>query len=445
MNVAPQIPATMQRQVDRWYILKDIPEQLALLTAVSRGVRFPVVPAGRRSGKTERAKRFIAKQAMKHSNEKYFAGAPTYQQAKKIWWDDLKALTLSSAHLRRPSESELIIYLPNGTEIHIIGMDKPSRFEGVNWTGGVFDEVDDMKDGALELNIMPALNTVDPRRPDYRAWCWFIGVPEGLRILYEMAEHAKSSNDNEYELFTWHSSRILPPDIIEAAKRRMSLKQFKQEYEAAFNNATGRIYEDYGKHNHTTARIERHEQLYLTCDFNYSPMSSAVAVRRGDNILFLDEIILASAVARQTAQEFVDKYEAHENKHLILSGDPAGKAGEKHHQSSDFTSMEEVLRDSGWSVARQIAPSTLSIKAGQNSVRAKVMNAFGETSLFVNPATAPYVHKALSTGTLKKGSSFMEEENEYQHVGTAVRYLCDILFPIDNDNTAQPLRVKGGI
>ena len=43
----------LDKQLARWYPLKDHPVQCNLVTAVSRGVRFPLVPAGRRSGKTE--------------------------------------------------------------------------------------------------------------------------------------------------------------------------------------------------------------------------------------------------------------------------------------------------------------------------------------------------------------------------------------------------------
>ena len=74
----------IERQKARWYPLKAHPVQLALDRAVDDGIRFPVVPAGRRSGKTERAKRFLARQAMYYPNEKYFAAAPTVNQAKKI-------------------------------------------------------------------------------------------------------------------------------------------------------------------------------------------------------------------------------------------------------------------------------------------------------------------------------------------------------------------------
>lgn len=85
----------LRTQMARWYRLRDHPVQLALLDAVGEGVRFVVVPAGRRSGKTERAKRFLAREAMLRGGEVYFAAAPTFGQAKKIWWDDLKSLSLS--------------------------------------------------------------------------------------------------------------------------------------------------------------------------------------------------------------------------------------------------------------------------------------------------------------------------------------------------------------
>ena len=155
----------LDRQLARWYELKDHPVQLKLLQAVDSGVRFPLVPAGRRSGKTERFKRFLVKQANRVVGI-YFAAAPTHDQAKKIFWEDLKAFTLSSTHTKQPSESNRIIFMNNGSEIHVIGLDKPQRIEGIPWTGGGIDEFADIKSEAWEANIYPALNTVNPTRPN---------------------------------------------------------------------------------------------------------------------------------------------------------------------------------------------------------------------------------------------------------------------------------------
>lgn len=423
-----------QREVSRWYKLKKHPVQIALINAVPNGIRFPVVPAGRRSGKTERFKRFLSLSAMQNRDQKYFAAAPTRDQAKKIFWDDLKLLTFSSLHFRSPSESELKIFLPNGTEIHILGLDKPERIEGVNWTGGGIDETADVKSSAFEANIMPALNTVDPRRPEYRPWCWFKGVPDGLNHYYKMAQLAESPANPEYQLFHWKSAEILPTDVIEAAKRTMSKRQFSQEYEASFETATGKIYEDYSKENYTDEIIKAHEQLHWAHDQNFTPLSSSVSVVREDKLYILDEIVLTSAISKQSAQEFVEKFKNHKNKHVFIYGDPSGRNGEKHGHRSDYVEIEGVLKRSGWAFTRRVSRSHPAIKDRQNAIRAKIKNAAGEVNLYINPATAPWSHEGIATVQVKEGSTFLEDQtNQYQHITTAIGYQVHVLWPIETD------------
>lgn len=420
----------LDRQLARWYPLKDHPVQLALAQAVPNGLRFPLVPAGRRSGKTERFKRFLTKMAAKVPGI-YFAAAPTHDQAKKIFWDDLKAFTLSCLHKRRPSESDRIIFLDNGSEIHVIGLDKPQRIEGIPWHGGGIDEFADIKADAWEANILPALNTVNPTRPDYRAWCWLLGVPDGLNHYYKLCSKAELGQDPSFKVFHWKSAEILPPDVMEAMKRSMSAKQFKQEFEASFETAGGRIYEDYSTTNYTTAVIEPHEQLLWMHDQNFTPLSSAIGVRRGDSLYLLDEIVLTSAVSRQSALEFVEKYKDHQNKDVRIFGDPAGQAGEKHGHASDYTEIEGVLKQHGWRFKREVKKAHPAIKDRQNAVRAKIKTASGDVSLYVNPTTAPWCHEGLATVQLQEGSTFQEDQrNQYQHITTAIGYCVDMLWPI---------------
>lgn len=438
-----QVSLQTQRELARWYKLKDHPVQIALINAVDNGVRFPVVPAGRRSGKTERAKRFVAKMAMKNANERYFIAAPTHSQVKKMYWADMKQLCLCSLQEKPPSETDLIIYLANGTEIHLIGLDRPERIEGILWTGGVIDEIADIKPDAWEANIRPALDTFNQQRPDYRAWCWLIGVPDGLNHYYDMAQYAESSGDPDWAVFHWKSSEILPADTIAAAKRQMSAKQYKQEYEASFEGATGRIYEDYDKANHTDARIEPNEQLLWMHDQNYTPLSSAVGVRRGESLYLLDEIVLTSAVSKQSALEFVDKFKDHGNKHVLIYGDPAGQAGEKHGHASDYTDIEGVLKSNGWTYTRKVKPAHPAIKDRQNAVRTKIKTADGIRSLFVNPTTAKWCDKGLATVQLQKGSTFQEDQtNQYQHITTAIGYCVDAIWPcVKRATTVSSLRI----
>jgi hypothetical protein len=62
------------------------------------------------------------------------------------------------------------------------------------------------------------------------------------------------------------------------------------------------------------------------------------------------------------------------------------------------------------------------IKDSQDSLRARLCDAEGVRRLFVNPDTAPTVDKGLQQVKLKKGSSFQEEEEYFQHVTSALRY-----------------------
>jgi hypothetical protein len=421
----------LDRQLSRWYELKDHPVQLNLLTAVMRGVRFPLVPAGRRSGKTERFKRFLVKQANKIVGQ-YFAAAPTHPQAKKIFWQDLLDMTLSCTHKRKPNISDLIIYMNNGSEIHVIGLDKPQRIEGIPWVGGGIDEFADIKADAWEANIYPALNTVNPTRPDYQAWCWLLGVPDGLNHYYDLCEKAKTGISDEYEVFHWMTEEIFP-EMAAKAKQIMSWRQYNQEFRAAFETASGRIYDGYSEKNYTTETILPHEQLCWMHDQNFTPLSSAIGVRRGEkgkDLYLLDEIVLTSAVSRQSAEEFVEKYKNHQNKKVLIYGDPAGKAGEKHGHKSDYNDIEDVLRSNGWKFERRVKAAHPAIKDRQNSVRAKICTADGVVSLYVNPKTAEWCHKGLSTVQLQQGSTFQEDQkNQYQHITTAIGYMVDFEWP----------------
>ena len=401
--------------------------QLAL---VNDDVRFKLAPAGRRSGKTERAKRKLIKEAFKNPGFNYFAGAPTFDQAKRIWWNDLKVMSFSSLFLRKPSETELTIFFPNGSTLRIVGFDEPKRFEGQIWHGGVIDEIADIKPNAWSENIKPALNTFNPMNPNYRAWCWLIGVPEGLNHYYDLCEYAKLSGNENWGVYPWKSADILPQDVIDEEKRTMSARQFRQEYEAMFETAAGRVYEDFSQENCTSIEIENNEQILWMHDFNYTPMSSAIGVRRHDCLYLVDEIVLESAITRQSALEFIDRYKDHGNKNVIIYGDPAGKAGEKHGHASDYTEMEQVLRNEGWQVERKVKAAAPAIKDRQNAVRAKIRNAANEMSLFVNPKKCVYAYKGLNTVQIKEGSTFLEVDSKYQHITTAIGYCIEYEWPI---------------
>jgi terminase large subunit-like protein len=231
------IPAKSEVLTPRWKPLRYHPVQHAYWRSPHR---FNLVSAGRRSGKTELAKRKIIRSALRGTifdNPRFFAAAPTRDQAKRIYWQDLKALTPPYMLARAPYEGDMIIPLINDAEIHVLGMDKPARLEGSPWDGGVLDEYGNMKANAWDANVRPAL-------ADRNGWCDLIGVPEGRNHYYDLdlkalAEVAELGDRAEFGSFTWHSADILDPAEIEAAKRNMHPKLYLQEYEGSFVDFSG--------------------------------------------------------------------------------------------------------------------------------------------------------------------------------------------------------------
>lgn len=424
----------LEPSLKRWHPLKHLPITDSLH---HDNLRFKVVPAGRRSGKTERAKRHIVIQAISNFGHRYFCAAPTSLQAKKIYWNDL-LLLVPRPLIEKIMVSEQYIRLFNGTEIHVVGLDKPARIEGQPWNGGIVDEIADIKPTAWAENIRPAFDTIGMEN----SWCWLIGVPDGLNHYYELAEYARTAGDPEWGFYTWKSADILSPKAIEAARRQLDPRAFRQEYEASFETASGRVYSDYCDANHTTKVFNPDLPIHWCHDFNFTPLSSAICQIEQGKIYVVDEIILESAVARESAQEFIEKYKGCTRQTVKIYGDASGHAGEKHGHESDYIEIRKVLKQAGFdNIIMKVPRSNPPIKDGQNTLRAKILNAAGERTLFVNPSKAKRVDKGLKTTQLKEGSTFQEEDSPYQHVTTALRYFTHVEFPIRQGVTSQEFRI----
>lgn len=263
---------------DRWTPLRPHPEQTRLLRSKAR---FRVVPAGRRSGKTERAKRWVVRQALdvrtfNFPDPQFGCCAPTYQQAKNIYWKDLKKLVPKWALAGTPSETELSIPLITGAVIRVIGMDKPARIEGTPWDGLVLDEYANMKKEAWEAHALPALT-------DRKGWAWLIGVPEGRNHYYDTYMSSLGpwnvTRGGDWDGFTWKSIDIMDPEEINMRRQQMDPLTFQQEYEASFINFAGQAYYQFERDTHVDNLRQRYNPkgtIGFCLDFNVDPGTATI-------------------------------------------------------------------------------------------------------------------------------------------------------------------------
>ncbi len=381
-----------------------------------------MVPAGRRSGKTELAKRRLVlslTEGKSWSDPRYFAAAPTREQAKRIFWRDLKAM-VPEQWVKNVFEGELCIVTKYGSELWVVGLDKPQRIEGVPWDGGVLDEYANMKPSTWTENIRPALS-------DRMGWCWIIGVPEGLNHFRDLAEYAKSGVDPEWGYYSWHSGDILPPQEIEAAKRALDEHTFRQEYEASFEGASTRAYYAYNVilHQDPSIEVDPLRPLIVCCDFNVSPCVWVVCQSDGESVWVVDEIVLRNTNTMEMAGELMRRYGTSDSrKHgIVIYGDAAGSA-----RSTTGKSDYAILYEMGF-VIQNVSKSNPFVKDRINAVNAMLVNTRGEVRLKHHPRCV-YLKRDFETVSWSSGSDLDKRDSERTHASDALGYFIENEFPL---------------
>lgn len=445
--------------------------------------RFCVVPAGRRSGKTERAKRKMVKQAMTAMTmpAPYGACAPTRDQAKKIYWDDFKMLVPGWA-IRDVSESHLTITLHNGASIQVIGMDRPERIEGTPWAGLILDEYGNMKPIAWTNHVRPALSDVRCKN----AWCWFIGVPEGRNHYYDLYKDALGPlnvrHGGQWDAFTWPSSDILDPREVESARRELDELTFAQEYMGSFVNFTGQAYYTFREEKNCAPirnRYNRDADLHLCFDFNVDPGICVIVqemplplpapdpvVRMLDgttifrNVKIIGEEIVGTGVigevyiprnsnTRAVCRKVIKDWGTHQGR-VFLYGDATGGARKTAAtEGSDWDIVKNELYGhfGRGQVFYRVPEANPTERARINAMNSRIMTQYGEIRLMVDPVKAPYTVKDLEGVRLLEGGSGeidKKHDPKLTHLTDGLGYYVQHEFPVRRQQTGtEDLRLPG--
>ncbi len=446
-------PAVAPALSPRWAPLRPHMVQRAFYESERR---FNVVPAGRRSGKTEIAKRRLVKRAVKGSRydrPRYFYGAPTYGQVKRIAWEDLKRMVPRAAMRGNGptpwSDGELVIPLWHGGELFLVGMDKPARIEGAPIDGGVLDEYGNMKPQAWGENVRPTLS-------DRQGWCDLIGVPEGRNHYYDtalraQAELAERGPESEWGYFHWISADILPPAEIAAAKRDLDELTYLQEYEASFVNFSGRAYYAFTDANKAAVRplYDPRAPLIICLDFNVAPGVAAIA----QEIRLLTtggprEGLVCTCVIGEVwiennsntpvvCRRVLTDWGRHEGRVEVYGDATGGARGTAQVSGSDWDLAQkhlahgfpaEQLRGFGGRVTFHVKDSNPPERSRVNAVNTRTKSGDGTIRLYVDPAAAPHVVRDLEgVRTLEGGSGEIDKkiDPKLTHISDALGYYIE--------------------
>jgi hypothetical protein len=404
----------------------SIPQQ----TIVEATQRFRVVIAGRRFGKTHLAIRELCKHARLPDREVWYC-APTYKQAKMIVFKKLKKKLIDLRWVRTINATSLSFELKNGSTISLKGLDNFDNLRGAGLDFLCIDEFADINEEAWYETLRPML-------ADKQGGALFIGTPKGMNWAHDLyAMHEEYPEEWASFQYTTIEGGNVKQEEIEAARRNLDERTFRQEFMATFETFSGRVFYAFDRKYNLVAWPEPARpivDIHIGMDFNVSPMTAVVAYRMGNLLHIIDEIKIYGSNTDEMVEEIKTRYP---NKTVTVYPDPAGA---QRRSSAGGRTDHTILRAAGFKV---LAPSGHhAIRDGVNAVNAKLRSSSGITTLYVDPK-CKYVTECLEKHTYKEGTSIPDKESGFDHMNDALRYMVDFLFPIRQPSTVNPNQMWG--
>ena len=389
--------------------------------------RFRVVVAGRRFGKTHLSIRELCRHARTPRQEVWYV-APTYRQAKQIVWRKLKNKLQDLRWAERINESELTIYLKNGSTIALKGADNADSLRGVGLDFLVMDEFADIDEEAWYEVLRPTL-------ADKQGGALFIGTPKGTgnwaHDLYMMpVEYPEQWSSYQY---TTIDGGNVTEEEIQAARRDLDERTFRQEFQATFESYAGRIYYAFDRKQNVLdiPDIAKYsmEVIYIGIDFNIDPVSAVIATRKGDDLYVFDEIRMYSSNTQELVAEIHSRYPKAK---VWAYPDPAG-----HQRKTSAGGLTDITILANAGLVVKAPRHHTPVRDRINAVNARLCDSTGVRHLLIHPR-CKYTIEGLERQTYKEGTSQPDKDSGYDHMMDALGYMVDYMFPIKRDRELNP-------
>ncbi|MGJ7529843.1 hypothetical protein [Variovorax sp. GB1P17] len=397
--------------------------------------RFRDAVCGRRFGKTflgaaemRRAAVLAARWNVSPDDEIWYA-APTFKQAKRVFWRRLKRAIPRAWIDGKPNETECCITLKTGHVIRVVGLDAYDNLRGSGLFFALVDEWADCPYAAWEEVLRPMLSTckytIDGviHRGGHSLR---IGTPKGFNHCYDtyvMGQGAEA--DHKSWLYTSLSGGNVPPEEIAAAQRTMDARTFRQEYEASFENYSGRVYYAFDRRQNVKAcPYDAKLPLHIGMDFNINPMSATVwQERQGGELWQIDEIVIPTSNTDEMADEIASRYGKPsfdplkpDLKHITVYPDPAGA---QRRSSAQGKTDISILRAHGLNVIAMDAHPL--VRDRLNLVNGRFQSADGVRHAFVDPRCKESI-KCYEQLVYKEGTNEPDKTMNLDHLPDATGY-----------------------
>jgi hypothetical protein len=416
----------------RWFTL---PQHSRLAEVWNGKARFKLVIAGRRSYKSELAKRIIVREAIRTPGKYVFLG-PTHNQVKEIAWDDLKALVPAGLVSKRPNETDKIIKLVNGSRIRLGSFDRPERNVGTDIDGAVVTERYDCPPGKVVQELLPAtMNT--------GGWMLEEGVPKRsgpsraeMNVKFDKAIQGKLPNTSAHE---WRSSDVVPAERLADLKASMDEKSYDEQINANRQvSASGLVYYAFSRSESVRpCAYDPTLPILVGSDFNVSPMAWVLAHERHGAIEVFAELFINDCNTPMALSALWERFPRHAGGWAFY-GDATGKNRKTSALQSDFEWIEADPRFKSAGRTIHYPASNPPVGDRYAVVNSAFKAADGKRSLFIDPSVVELIKDCeyLPYGPDGKAST---KDPDRGHASDGLGYLVMWKHRIGGEREEEPL------
>ena len=387
--------------------------------------RFRTCVFGRRAGKTTLAIREMIKWASK-PNQNIWYVSPSYRMSKEIVWHKLCDILMKLRWVAKKNESELTLYLKNGSQISLKGSDNRDSLRGRAIDFLVLDEAADIHPSTFYEVLRSSL-------ADTNGHAMFAGTPKGLgNFLKDLYD--KSATNEDWESFhaTTLEGGFVTEEEIEEAKHILDSRTFAQEMMADFVESGQKIFYNFNLEESVkpfTGDVPK--TIYVAEDFNVGFLTAVIFDIEQDGTMHaFDEIVLSSSNTDEMVEEIRNRYPTQK---VICFPDPSAKANKT---SAGGRTDISILQNAGFVVK---APNKHNpVRDTINAVNSMLKNAQGVRRMFFDPRCKQTI-TSMDRWQYKEGSMIPEKDGavDHSHLCDCVRYITDYLHPIRKQFVAQ--------
>jgi len=393
------------------------------------------IAAGRRSYKTEILKRWMITESIFNSNEQNFLGAPTRQQAKEIFWKDIKDLS-HPVFVKKMSEVELKIEYIGGSSLRVVGLKEFKRVQGGLAHRVGVTEYQECEPGVYNESFEPML--IDT------GGIWIgEGRPLGKNHFFDDYQRGVN-NEKDWGSFHWKAKEILSSEQIEKAQRDLAKEDYAREYDASFETLTGQPYYAYSSLSNLKFEYNPEQPLIVACDFNATvkPMSWNIGQRQLKNnkpIVHWGKTLSFTYTNTELMCGILDDYFKTLSRYpqmIIFYGDYAGKQQKSNSSESDWQIIEKYFRNKARFETR--LKQCRSIRDSIAATNAQLCNTLGERKQFIDYENCKALVLDWEKCDWADNSKELKDNDDLRgHCCRAVDYFNDYEFPIQGKPTSE--------